>query len=213
MRIFLCGNSHVFVFSGENRTWRQGQYQSKVPPFFMYYIGAALAYNFYDNHFLPKIIPFVLQNVSKKDDYVCMMAGEVDIRAWLIKIVRQQNRTIEDVVEECFNRFFRCFIHLQNDGYKQIFIGPHCSTNGPEDSNKDSPVVGSVYERNRAGLIWTELAEKKCKEYGIPFVSIFRDFLNEDMTTKDGQNYDYCHLDSKNLPLYMKKIQEAIKNV
>ena len=210
MTVHVIGNSHVSLWSNTNKIVPQGLHtEDRLPGYKTWHIGPTIAYNFFEHHFLPKVVPICDKYIDKQKDYVMLVCGEVDHRVWLPRLIKEKNKPMEEVVLECFHRYFKCFVFLKNYGYKSIFWGSHPSTNGPEDSSPDSPVVGDVTTRNNIGVYWNILAEKYYKEQGILFASIFKQLLNEDLTTKQEYMMDYCHLSQKALPLAIEEIKKV----
>ena len=126
--IHVIGNSHSHYFSEStdivaHSCMKTNQY------FHTYSIGAAICYNFYENH-LPIVKQLLVDEIKpKKDDYV-MICGfhEIDCRWHLPKKMSEYNLTLEYVVDECLKRYFRTFVYLKNEGYNLIVFGSHPST-------------------------------------------------------------------------------------
>jgi hypothetical protein len=64
----------------------------------------------------------------------------------------------------------------------------------------------AVLELNKTSLLWDALLGKESESHGIPHVSILKELLNQDGTTKMEFYQDYCHL--KTEPLHDMVIEK-----
>jgi len=162
-------------------------------------LGPIIAYNFTDHH-LPKIFDAVQNGTIQpnKQDYILLVVGEVDCRWHLPRQSFEKRMPIQSVVDECVERFFRAVLEL-NKHHKVITWGGHPSTNAPHSDNPESPIFGDVLTRNKTSLLWDSLLSKKSKANRIPHVSILKELLNADGTTKMEFYQDYCHLSTEPL--------------
>jgi len=203
-KINAVGNSHCHFFSGSHPGDTLGGKKDKY--FISYSLGPIIAYNFYENH-LSKIYDIISSRKIKvtSADYILLVVGEVDCRWHLPKTSSKKEIPIESMVDECIQRFFRAVLDL-NKHHKVITWGGHPSTNAAHSENPESPIFGDVLSRNKTSLLWDSLLGEKSAKHGIPHVSILKELLNADGTTKMEYYQDYCHL--KTEPLINMVIQK-----
>ena len=132
----------------------------------------------------------------KKNDYICIVVGEVDCRWHLPKQSEVQNRPINDLVEEAINRFFRCYLDLKERGYKVITWGGHPSTTSGHDDDLNKPVYGDCVTRNKISLYWNDYLKKISDENNVKFLSVMKYLIDDDGLTKMDFFLDYCHLNT-----------------
>lgn len=146
----------------------------------------------------------------REKGYILLVVGEVDCRWHLPKQAKEQGVTIEVLVNECVKRFFRAVLEL-NRSYQVITWGGHPSTNAPHSDDPEAPIFGDVHSRNQISLFWDMVLGKESAIHGIPHVSILKELLNMDGTTKMEFYQDYCHL--KTEPLHDMVVEKfrAIK--
>jgi len=177
MKIFCIGNSHVNIFRGLDTV--HGGMGDQIKLFSTHHIGPTVAYNFYQHHY-PKILEYLLNtNIDKTKDYIMLIVGEVDCRWHLPKQASIKNMKVEDLVEECINRYFECYLDLINRGYKVIVWGGHPSTTGSHNDNAMCPVYGDCEYRNKISLYWNHTLKNTCEIYNIPFLSIIQYLIND----------------------------------
>ena len=133
--IHCIGDSHVSVFTGIERMppiWSPNERSDDRTDYFRTYrIGPATAYQ------LDKKIPaieHIIQHapVDKGNDSILFCFGEVDIRAHLVKQSIEQNRTIDDVVMECVDRYVKTVLYFKEKGYDMMVWGPVASWSDEE---------------------------------------------------------------------------------
>jgi hypothetical protein len=203
-KIFAIGNSHCHFFSGSHPGDTSGKKANQH--FVSYSLGPVIAYNFYEHH-LPKIYSLIEQKKIqiRAKDFIMLVVGEVDCRWHLPKQAADKGVSIEGLVKECVTRFFRAVLEL-NKTYRVITWGGHPSTNAPHSNNPKAPIYGDVFARNQTSLLWDALLGKESESHGIPHVSILKELLNQDGTTKMEFYQDYCHL--KTEPLHDMVIEK-----
>ena len=205
--IYVFGNSHAHFFT-DSSPGQFGEGEKKHEYFRSFSLGPIIAYNFITSHF-PTMIQWVNGLPINPEDPVLLAIGEVDCRWHIPKQAELQKRDVNDVVHECIDRFFQAHTHLQEAGYRVVGWGGHPSTNDGHCDNPSGPIYGDVQNRNKISLEWSDYLEKRCKEKGIEFVSIIRDLINVDNSTKMEYYKDYCHLDPvKYLPVVVEKFKK-----
>lgn len=206
--IYTFGNSHAHVFTGTHpATFGEGNYNTNFKSFSL---GATIAYNFYEHH-LSKIYD-ILANTpfDKEKDYVMLIVGEVDCRWHLPYQANLQNRPINEIVSECIDRFYRCYIDLQKNGYKIIGWGGHPSTTAGHSDNASEPIYGNCIIRNEISRLWDQKLGEKCKVNNIPYISIIEALIDDSGLTKMEYFDDYCHLNhTKTKSLIIEKFSNT----
>jgi hypothetical protein len=204
--IHCIGNSHANMFTGSppgqmfQPTY--GQHFSSTS------IGPVIAYNFTEHH-EAKCLEELSKIPVKPGDRVMLIVGEVDCRLHLPRRIATNNESIESVVFECTNRFFRSVLNLKNRGYNMVTWCGHPSTTDGHRDNYDSPVWGDCLTRNKISIQWKKSLEALSLANSIPCVSIIDDMIKEDGLTDMSYFIDYCHLNSqKALPLVINKFIE-----
>ena len=205
--IYVFGNSHAHFFT-DSAPGKFGEGEKSNEHFRSFSLGPVIAYNFIAHHF-PTMIQAINQLPLKQEDPILLAIGEVDCRWHLPKQAELQKRDVKDVVHECIDRFFQAHLTLQESGYRVVGWGGHPSTNEGHNDDPGKPIYGDVQKRNEVSLEWSDYLEKKCKKSGIEFVSIIRDLINVDNSTKMEYYKDYCHLDPvKYLPVVIEKFKK-----
>ena len=212
--IHCIGNSHACLFSGSNvhpgcfHIWPQRNNFDQLPFFRTYSIGPAIAYYFYEHHHY-KILDIINNVHIPKTDSIMFCIGEVDCRWHIPFQAKLQNRTIEEVIVECVQRYFQSLKEINNMGYKVMAWMAHPSTIAGHNENPDSPVYETCQIRNEISCLFNNELNKLCKQHGIYFLDIFKQLLDP-VTGLTDMNYyiDYCHLDAiKTMPLIIEKLK------
>jgi len=206
MKIHAIGNSHVNIFTGTDIV---GIYNDKIPLFKTYQIGPTIAYNFFEHHY-PTVLEYLsdFNEFNKETDYVSLIVGEVDCRWHLLKQAEIQKKPIESIVKECVDRFFRCYLDLQEKGYNVISWGSHPSTVSGHNNNLSCPVYGNCLQRNKITKMWNAYIKEKSDDHNIKFLSLFDHLIKDDGMTDMQYMLDYCHLKStKVLPFLYKELR------
>lgn len=207
--IHCIGDSHGSVFTGkgtkENRfmctVWPDKGEQT-IPGMCGYRIGAATAYNLETKK--PILTDLLESEVDKDNDYVLFVFGEVDIRAHLIKQQQLQGRVIEDLVDECLDRYFKVILDYKAEGYRMAAWGPMAST--PDVLNYCGPKYGSSIDRNKVGLIFNTGLEKRCDANEVGYASIYHDMLLPNGDTDASLFWDDIHLSQVAMPFIKKAL-------
>jgi hypothetical protein len=202
--IYTFGNSHSHLFTGSApSTFGIGEIRN--PYFTSISLGPTIAYNFYENHHNNLLNWVNKLNINKENDFIMLVVGEVDCRVHLPRQVILQNRSIDEIVKECIDRFFRVYIDLKNKGYKVIGWGGHPSTTSGPSENPSEPIVGDCIFRNSISLSWDKHLETLCLKNKIPYITIIKDLINDNNLTDMDYFMDYCHL-------RLDKVMEIIRN-
>jgi hypothetical protein len=180
MKIFCVGNSHVNIFKGIDEVFGNDE----LDLFTTIYIGPTIAYNFYEHHYPQVLEQLAYSKINKDEDYVMLIVGEVDCRWHLPKQAEIQKANVKVLVEECIDRYFRCYLDLIDKGYKVIIWGGHPSTTSGHCEDLSQPVYGKCQYRNKNTRFWNDYMEKLSKENNIPFISIIKYLIDKNNLTK-----------------------------
>lgn len=206
MTIHCIGDSHSAVFSGEDKMqpcWPEPA-ANLIPYFKSYRIGAATAYQIQNKQIL---IQTVLSNSNlQKDDSIMFCFGEVDNRNHLLKQSKLQNRNIEDIVDECVEKYIIALQYYKKYNLPIIIWGPIASC------YDCIPQIGTIQERNNSTKIFNEKIEEKCRQVGFQFITIFYDMINADFTTNkyflDDWPDSLMHLSQRAMPTILQKFKD-----
>jgi len=207
--IHCVGDSHSAFFSGVEEmqpVWPKIAVNA-LPFFKSYRIGPATAYQL---HTKQEIIESVVKTINPEDK-IMFCFGEVDCRAHLIKQHFIQNKPIEELVEECVERYLSSVKYFKDNYPNQIiFWGPIASW--CDKKQYSGPSYGTNQERNIVTKLFNDLLQRRCQEIGYDFVSIFYDMLNNDLTTnvdflEDWQGA-HIHLSQRAMPLTLNKFYD-----
>lgn len=192
--IHFIGNSHVLAFG------KMG--------FRTNHIGPVIAYNFFEHHF-KKALAYI--NNIDKEDHITLIAGEVDCRLHIPMQADKQQRSDQEITQECVDRFFRCYIELMTQYFNPIVFGTHPTTTQEHNmSDPSNPVYGSCQRRNNICILWNDRLNYLCEETGLPFISIYDKLVDENNITKMDYYLDYCHLDPQKVkPLFEEELHNA----
>lgn len=190
--IYVFGNSHAHVFTNTHPgVFGVGNHNEN---FVSLSLGPTIAYNFYEHHY-PTMLNWMQQlNIDKEKDYILLAIGEVDCRWHLPYQASIQNRSNEDIVRECVDRYFNVYLDLKNRGYNIIGWGGHPSTTAGHSDNLEEPIFGDCLTRNKISLLWNNFLKEKSEQNKIPFISIIEDLIDDNGLTKMEYFSDYCHL-------------------
>jgi len=209
--IHCIGDSHAAVFSGKEEmvpAWPERS-NDILDIFRSYRIGPATAYQLENK--IP-IIDNILQScVNKESDYILFCFGEVDIRAHLIKQLELQKTSIENLVDECVDRYFRVILYYKEQGYDTIAWGPIASWH-PSKPYKGGPSYGTCEERNNVTYLFNKRLKQRCEQYSVGFVSIFDKMIGDNGLTipdyLDNWEDSHIHLSQTTMPLIIKSFKE-----
>ncbi len=206
--IHCIGNSHTHYFSESTNI--VGQECHKQHPYFRSYsLGPIIAYNFYEHHL--ENTKYIIKNVinPSKEDYIMLVNPEIDCRWHLPKKIVEAKLSMEYVVNECLERYFRTFTHLKENGVNLIVFGSHPSTTGGHNNDyPNNPVYGDCLSRNKITKYFNSELEKLCIKNNIHYLDIF-DYLvdAESGLTKMEYFRDYCHLNFVSHPYMVEQFK------
>jgi len=189
--IFCFGNSHVSIFSGDDKMvpiW-PNRSVDHLPWFCTFRLGAGTAYQAMKH--IKEILAIVegcpeSVGFDKVKDTILLVFGEVDIRSHIVIQAEKQNRSIDSITLEVVDRFWEAIIFLKDKGFNVAVFGCVAGYVVPEGGpGPPWPHVGTLVQRNNATRLLNDSIEDLCKMNNIPFVSVFEEMLEEDgITTK-----------------------------
>ena len=223
----IFGNSHAALLTGAPPSGNKVSKQRQRPagrgftdvnpdyPFRTWFLGPILAYNFYEHH-LHKIYEFMndYPHYFNNNSYITLCVGEIDCRVHLPKYISNE-RSLENVVEECIDRYHRAIQDLVNNKKKVVIIGslPSMSDDSirrlmPLAEQKYN-VAGTSEMRNKITRYWDQYHEFICRSNDIPFVSIYDSLVDECGKTKEDFFVDFIHLSyDKTIQLWIKEFEK-----
>jgi len=180
-------------------------------------IGAYLAYSLGDpNHDAHKKL-FAVVNAIPKKDTILLSFGEIDIRVHVVKQSEKQSKSIESVISEIVYSYSIAITCVLNTGRKVIIWCPiptcnHYDPSADISAENPFPHIGRIEERNQANLYFLESLKKSVPEE-IILMDLYKELINEDMTSKGEYFMDEVHLSQKVMPMILEKFREALPYV
>lgn len=219
--INVIGDSHSNFFSGHEKIiWNEmanvseniSQVQDRYPLFRTFHFGPCLAYNTSKlnttNRVLEKTRYLVDNNLLPPKSAVIICLGEIDCRVHIKKQAENQNRSVEEVIDNILKNFSSYLMTLKDAGFKVICWGPIASQKENESKiDLEYPRYGSETERNKITEIYNDKLQKFCQDLGIGYCSIFKNMINERYETDSSFiSSDGVHLSQKSLPFALKSL-------
>ena len=202
MKIHVFGNSHVWIFNGDEEHFPPRK--QVLPHFLTYHLGPTTAWSWTEKY-LPQVQQLIRKHRIPKSSKIMFVVGEVDCRWHLPFQAKNHGRDVEDVVRECMDRYFESFKKMTAQGFEMYAWGTHPTTTAGHCDDPQGPIFGTVQERNRISVIWNQMLKDKCKANGIKYVSIYRHMVDENNITKMEYMRDYCHMANNCIPLILKE--------
>lgn len=196
--ISAIGNSHSHYFSGSTNIVAS-ECDKSHPYFRSYSIGPAISYNFVLNH-LPTVKDLIQNKIKPSTkDYISLVGfSEIDCRWHLPKRITENGGKLEDIVNECVERFFKGIKELKDMGYNMVQVSTHTSSTYPHNEDPSNPVYGDCLFRNQITKQYNKRLEELCIEENIPYIDIFNYLIFPDTGLTNQYYYrDYCHLNDK----------------
>jgi len=216
--IYVIGDSHTAVFSGLNKI--QPKYpdvnkNDSINFFKTFHINDGTAYNSYSKA-IPIIDNIINEYNINSNDYILFSYGEVDCRAHLLKQyeiklkdnnIKDSDLILNELIIECVDRLIKTLLYFKNKNINIIAYGPIPTFKDIYINHV--PIdrwYGDEKTRNKVTLIFNKYYEDKCKEYNIPFITLYYDLTN-DYETIDGYHLnDKMHMSQKVMYLLIKKL-------
>jgi hypothetical protein len=230
--IYIIGDSHVSVFSGTDKTYNglrhiqpefgtcytlsQGKlraninrFEQKIPFFCPIKIGSYTAYNSFDK--MNKIEQVILEYNIKKEDYIFLCFGEIDIRNHIGFQSEKQNISLKKSIEICVDKYMNTIMYLKGKNYNVSVYSPPASSIGWAENIKND--YKNVKVRNLMTLYFNKYLKLKCSEHGILVLGIAEKMILQDGTTEPSFIMDDIHLSQKTMPLILEEFKEIICKV
>ena len=211
MNFEFFGNSHAATVPGAHPCGKCLPKQKQYPdgrgytdvhpglPFRSWFLGPITAFNFYENHY--KAVKWYIGKHKDKlnnDTMYVFVVGEIDCRVHLPKQVVYKNRSVEDVTQECLERFFRIMLDMKKDGRKVAMLGAQPALSNAklqELVKKDEWNIwfaGDEPLRYQICQSWENIARSLCKQHDMPYISIYEKLIDK----TGAANYDLLNGDA-----------------
>jgi hypothetical protein len=213
-RIVIFGNSHVSIFSGQDRIIDQKSfpevYESEHFIYLPMRLGPSTAYNFFWNpNYYPRVVQ-VLEKGNYRNDYICLLIGELDCRTHIGINSEKSGRPLEDCIEEVVDRMNMCLLDLKKRGYKVLVINVQPGSTYPPNEDPQSPVYGLYEFRNKLTIQFNSLLKHKSKIHGYLYCDIFDELMIDTYFPNMCYFMDYVHLRGS---LVRPMFDEALKKL
>lgn len=193
--IYVIGDSHVFIFSGQLNGLRRKLFFNDINiPIFenkifqIFHCGPALAYSlnkYNTNTRITEKSNFLLSCIIKPGATIVMSFGEIDIRCHILKQIDVYKSAY--IVADNYIKYIKSI----SDKYKVIIYSPIATGKDCGEIDKNYPRVGTEAERNTLTKIFNNII----KEAGIPYFSVFEEMISDNLETRnDFLAPDNCHL-------------------
>lgn len=214
--IHCIGDSHINVFSGQKDIqpiWPEIS-KNSIEFFKTYRLGPVLAYNLckLDTETKGREKLFKILNTIPKNSTIILSFGEIDCRFHLLKQSEIQKRSIEDIVNECVERYFSVILEVKNLNYNVLILEVIPSTPIPSSNKPEFPIYGTCTERNNVTSIFNKYLEKLLNKKSIPMIRISKKITNRDGFIKTKYLRDPVHLNQKAIPIIIEEINK-INNI
>lgn len=213
--IHCIGDSHASFFSGQDKIyplWTDPS-QDCLPMFRSYRLGPVLAYNLCKEGTTTQGREnlFTVLEQIKIHSKVMLCFGEIDCRAHLLKQSVLQNRSIEEVVHECVDRYFSVILEVADKQYDLLIWNVIPSSRYETVGNKDFPLYGTCRERNQVSKLFNQYLAELCVKKRIKFISIFDKLIDQDGLTRMEFYRDRVHLSQKAMPFVLEEMNRSLR--
>lgn len=146
---------------------------------------------------IPEIENFLSSNnIDKDKDFIFFSFGEIDVRCHLGFVAEKHNRTYDDVVSECVERYGLFLDHFINTGYKVGVWGPIPSGSNNGIQGNGAMSYKTKKERNLITQLFNIKLEEMSKIKNIQFKTLFYDIVNDINNYDEYFSTDNIHLNS-----------------
>lgn len=216
--INVIGDSHCNFFSGNEQLayfncpleYGINNCQDKFNTFNTFHVGPALAYNLNKYNTKTKArekIEYLLKHniIRKKSKIICCF-GEIDIRVHVLKEALRQHMDYKLVIDNIIENYLNFLLSLKKRN--KIYVwGPIPTQKDNSLINPEYPYFGDEITRNKATSYFNNKLEEVCIKNKIVFLSIFKNLINDNFTTKDEFIADGCHLSQKAWVFAQKELE------
>ncbi len=211
MKLHCIGDSHTAFFTGYDKI--QSEYPeivfSIVSNILTYRIGAPLAFNLCEKvskENSNKKLFAILKSLNIQEDFILLCFGEIDCRAHIIKQAEITNKSIEEVIENCINRYVSVVLEIKKMGFRVGVWNAIPSAIGINNPNSEFPYYGKDLERNIVTKKFNERLAFFSINNQFNYWQIFDLLVDENLKTREKYYFDKVHLNSKLLPITLSKI-------
>jgi hypothetical protein len=197
--VHCIGDSHVFVFTGVDSGGRDN-----LPFFRTHRLGPFTAYNVIKR---VDLIHDTIKAHVKTGDIIMFCFGEIDCRVHLLKQSEIQQLPLDQVVDNCVQRYFNIFEITKQHGF-QLMAWNVPPSSREHVENGEFTTYGSCKERNEVSRLFNSRLQLRCQKHGVIFMSIFDKLLAEDGLTNPFYYLDNIHLSSKAIPFILEEFEK-----
>lgn len=208
--IHCIGDSHSSFFSGQDmiQPIYPERSQDSLPFFRSYRLGSVLAYNLCEygtrEQGREKIF-HLLDNCIPKGEKVMLCFGEIDCRFHLLRQAQVQNRHLEELVNECVDRYYSVICEIKEKGYSvMVWNAIPSAVEKNSINNEEYPFYGSMFDRNQAARLFNEYLSSRILNTDIIMIDIFNSLVTHEGLTKTEYFFDGIHLSQKAMPFVIK---------
>jgi len=197
--IHCIGDSHVCFFSGEDKI----EATDILPYFRTYRIGPFTA----QAAILKRdVIEATIKTVAKPGDMILFGFGEIDCRVHLLKQSEKHKQSLEDVVHDCVENYFKLFQMAKQYGFPLLAWNVPPSSRDTIECGEYS-TYGTCEQRNEVSRLFNATLRKICQDNGVIFLSIFESLLDREGLTNSYFYMDQIHLSQKAMPLALEEFR------
>jgi len=197
--IYCIGDSHVSFFSGSDKMIRTYPFVGRSKYFTCARLSPMTAHNSMN---YAEVILLVSSKINvRSSDYVLLPLGETDCRAEFFPIKQLVGDGIHNAISETVDRYVKTILYLGNT--RNILVwGVHGAGKSPGYGK------GSQEERNIIIREFNEKLSTLCDENNIPFICIFDDMVDGNITKDGWLDADNIHLGQTSMPFVIEKFKE-----
>jgi tetratricopeptide (TPR) repeat protein len=200
--IHCIGDSHVFVFSGNEGIPGPSDYRDLLPFFKTYHLGEQTACDLTDQ---TEIIEGIIEKEVGPEDSVMFCLGEIDCRVHLLKQSEMQGRRLRFVVNDCISRYLKVLEALKRYGAKTLVWNVIPSSINPGESG-EYPAYGDCSTRTKVSQMFNKILRGRCEKRGMTFISIFDNLIDENGMARTEYYSDGVHLSQKAMPFILEEL-------
>ena len=212
--IHCLGDSHTSLFSGQDKIspyWPEFPHQS-LSQFEVYHLGPALANSLWKKQSKTRSRDKLIEITTKivpQNSKILMCFGEIDCRAHLIKIAKEENKSWSEIAEKCMLKYFEAINYVSELGHDVVIYNVIPSSRKTKP-NTGFPTYGHCNERNKMTKIFNSFLKNNCNQQGIPFIDTFDCFVHDSGLTNRFYYKDRIHLSQRAIPKTMKAIENCL---
>lgn len=214
LKFIAVGDSHSSLFSGINKI--QPKYPTPSTSVFKCFstvhLGPILAYSLKSENTLnqgrEKLIE-VVTNISHRNEpntFIILCFGEIDCRFHLIKKSKELNQTIEQIVQNCVQRYISVIEDTLLPIYPNIIVWAAVPTADVDIRNEDFPHFGSYRQRVECTNVFNKILHSECQRLGIDFLSISDKIVSSKDKIPAYYFFDEIHLSNTTIHHIAKKL-------